>query len=188
MPDYFTGQIALFPYSYAPAGWAECLGQPVSNTQFSALYSLIGTTYGGDGKPYFNLPDLQGRAAVGPGTLAGGGTYAIGQKGGGEYAILTGATTPSHQHFLNATNAWGTANTPGGNILAQVAGGDLQGTSKGKIYSSGPQNAQFAISVSNVGGSDGQGGPGGTQPHNNMQPSVILRYCICLAGIKPNAS
>jgi microcystin-dependent protein len=188
MSAYFTGQIALFPYSYAPANWADCAGQPVPIGQYGALYSLIGTAYGGDGRQNFCLPDLQGRAAVGLGTLTGGGTYAIGQKDGLESVTLVDATMPSHQHLLTATNAWGSANTPKGNILAQVAGGDLQGPSVGNIYTSGQRNVQLvASSIKPMGGSDGQGGPGGTQGHNTMQPSVVLRYCICLAGIMPNA-
>jgi microcystin-dependent protein len=188
MPNnYFTGQIAQFPYSFAPAGWAECTGQIIPISQNPALFSLIGNAYGGNGTSNFGLPDLQGRAAVGLGPLPGGGTYGIGQKDGLEYVTLTDATMPGHQHFLTATNAQGTANTPKGNLLAQVSAGDLQGQYKGNIYSSGQPNQQLQY-ISPAGGSDGQGGPGQTQPHNNMQPSVILRYCICLAGIMPNAS
>ncbi|MBV8410465.1 MAG: tail fiber protein [Alphaproteobacteria bacterium] len=188
MPDnYFTGQIAQFPYSFAPAGWAECAGQTVPIGQYSDLFSLIGTAYGGDGQRNFGLPDLQGRAALGFGTLPGGGTYGIAQKDGSEYVALTDATMPFHQHLLTAINAQGTTNTPKGNILAQVSGGDLEAPSKGNIYSAGQPNVQLQY-LNPAGGSDGQGGPGPTQPHNNMQPSVVLRYCICLTGIMPNAS
>jgi microcystin-dependent protein len=178
----FIGQIALFPYTFAPVGWTECAGQIVAISQYSALFSLLGTAYGGNGTSTFGLPDLQGRAAVGPGTLTGGGTYAMGQKDGREAVALTDDTMPFHQHLLTATTQWGTGNTPGGNILAQVAGGDLQGPSQGMIYNPGQRNVQL---------STGSIVPATDVPprsHNNMQPSVSLRYCICLVGIMPHAS
>ncbi|MBV8407542.1 MAG: phage tail protein [Alphaproteobacteria bacterium] len=178
MSDPFTGQIRLFPYSFAPLNWADCAGQLVPVSQYPALFSLLGTTYGGDGTHNFALPDLQGRAALGQGTLAGGGTYALGQKQGAEYAAVTPDMMPPHSHALNASSAWGTSNTPKGGLLAQVAGGDLQGPSVGNIYKAGRPNVTLqSTTVAPV---------GGQQPHNNMQPSLALRYCICLQGIFPS--
>src|SRR5882672_6811300 len=137
MPEPFIGQIALFPYSFPPRGWADCAGQLMAIQQNKALFSLIGTTYGGDGKQYFGLPDLQGRAAVGPGTLTGGGTYALGQLAGVENVPVSQDMAGSHRHGLAATTSLGTSNDPAGGLLAQPAKGDLQGYARGKIYNPG---------------------------------------------------
>jgi microcystin-dependent protein len=177
MSDAFTGQIALFTYQFAPLNWMDCAGQPLPISQYSALFSLLGTTYGGDGTQRFNLPDLQGRAAIGQGALQGGGTYVLGQREGLEFTTLSPETMPPHTHALNASSAWGTINKPGGMVLAQVAGGDLQGPSVGNIYHAGQPNSMLqTIALAPVGRQQG---------HNNMQPSLGLRYCICVRGIFP---
>jgi microcystin-dependent protein len=177
MSDPFLGQITLFPYQFAPLNWADCDGRWLPISQNTALYSLIGNTYGGDGKTTFALPDLQGRAALGQGTLTGGHTYALGEKDGVELSYVSPDMMPPHTHALNASNLWGTDNSPKGNVLAQVAGGDLQNTNKGNIYNVGPPTTTLQTTT--------LAPVGGQQAHNNMQPSLALRYCICVVGILP---
>jgi microcystin-dependent protein len=178
----YLGQIALFPYSFAPYGWMDCAGQYVPISQMTALFGLIGTAYGGNGTTTFCLPDLQGRAAIGFGPLPGGKTYAIGQQDGAEYVTITDDTMPAHNHALAASTAQGTTNNPTGNILARVGAGPPQGETKGKIYNPGQVNVTLqGSSIVPAGGSGG----GAQQSHNNMQPSVVLRYCICVSGSMP---
>jgi microcystin-dependent protein len=180
MSEPFVGQITLYAFSFPPRNWADCAGQILPIQQYTALFSLLGTTYGGNGTTTFALPDLRGRAAVGIGEMAGGETYVLGEQVGAENAAVTPEMAPSHGHALAATSSWGTTNDPAGALLAQPAKGDLQGHAKGKIYNPGKPNAQLTTaSVVPA---------GGQQPHNNMQPSLALRYCIALDGLFPARS
>jgi microcystin-dependent protein len=179
MLDPFLGQIALFPYGYAPQGWADCAGQLLPINQYSQLYSLIGTTYGGNGRTTFGLPDFQGRASLGFGAPPGRQAYAIGQRGGMESVGLTEDTLPAHNHALFASGAQGTINKPGGSLLASPYTG-LSDPTTGSIYNPARPNEVMGDLVI---------GPAGTAPptpHDNMQPSLVLRYCIALIGILPS--
>ncbi len=180
MSSPFLGQITLFPYQFPPLGWADCQGQLLPISQNTALFSLLGTQFGGDGIRTFGLPDLQGRAAVGQGQLAGGQLYAIGEPGGAESVAISTATMAPHVHAAQAETALGTTNSPNGAVLATAAKGTLQGRDKGNIYNpGGPNTALTAASVAQAGG--------GT-PHNNVQPALVLRYCIALRGVFPSRS
>ena len=177
MSEPFLGQITLFPYSYPPAGWADCQGQLLPITQFTALFSLLGINYGGNGTTNFCLPDLQGRVAVGQGQSPGGSDYSLGEIDGAEIVTIDSTSMPSHSHSLNATQETGTVNTPGGNLLASVFFGDLSGGAHGDVYNPGAPNTTLVpATISSNGGS---------QPHNNIQPTLTLRYCIALKGVFP---
>jgi microcystin-dependent protein len=180
MSDPFLGQITLFPYNFAPLGWADCQGQLLPISQNTALFSLLGTQFGGNGTSNFALPDLQGRAAGGQGTLAGGGTYTMGEQAGAETVTITTATMAAHNHSLNATTTQGTTNAPAGALLATVALGNPRDSSKGKIYDPAQPNTSLVAASLQFAGNGA--------PHNNVQPSLVLRYCIALRGVFPARS
>jgi microcystin-dependent protein len=152
----FLGQILMVPYTFAPRGWANCEGQLLSIAQNTALFSLLGTTFGGDGQTTFALPDLRGRVPLHPGQGPGLSNRTLGESGGTESVTLTAAQIPQHAHTLPEVQVRGTG-TP---AIGAAAGGD-RGTA----------------STSEVGGS---------QPHNNMPPYLALRYVIALFGIYPS--
>lgn len=178
MAEPFLGQITLFPYNFAPKGWADCAGQLLPIQQNTALFSLLGTFYGGNGVTTFALPDLQGRLPMNYGTMAGGSTYAIGETAGTETVTLTQAEVPPHTHSLNATTSVGSTNLPAGAVMAQLAKGTLQGKDRGNIYNPAAPNAPLTAASVTLNG--------GQQPHNNIQPSLVLRYCIAVSGIFPS--
>ena len=178
MSEPFLGQITVFPYNFAPMGWADCAGQLLPISQYTALFSLLGTQYGGNGQTNFALPNLQGAVPVGQGPQPGGSTYVIGETGGAETVTLTTGSMPAHTHALNATTAPATVNLPSGQLLATALKGNPISGDKGDIYNAAPPDTgltpgsiQFA---------------GGSQPHNNTQPFLVLRYCIALTGIFPS--
>jgi microcystin-dependent protein len=170
MSEPFIGQITIFGGNFAPRGWAFCNGQLLSIAQYSAVFALLGTTYGGDGQTTFALPNLQGRVAIGFGNGPGLSPRALGQSGGEENHTLVVTEMPAHQHTfaVAASNEAATANRPGGNILAE-----------GTIYSA-PTAADATL-----GGVSAQT-VGGSQPHNNMQPYLAVNYIIALEGIFPS--
>lgn len=180
MSDPFLGQITVYPYSFPPAGWADCSGQLLPISQYAALFSLLGTQYGGNGTSNFALPDLQGRIPVGQGQLAGGSNYVMGETAGSENVTLGPPSMPSHSHGLSATTVKGTTNNPSGMILAEplVGGGHGGAADKGNIYNpAAPTTAMNGASI---------GLAGSSLPHNNVQPSLVLRYCIALRGVFPS--
>ncbi len=177
MSEPFIGQVTLFPYSFPPKGWADCAGQTLPISQNTALFSLLGINYGGNGTTTFNLPDLQGRVALGKGQLPGGEDYVQGDTGGVESVTIDNATMPAHGHALQATQDAGTVNTPAGNVLATVFVGDLSGGSQGNVYS--PQTPDSTLAPASITQA------GETQPHSNLQPTLVLRYCIAMSGIFP---
>jgi microcystin-dependent protein len=162
----FLGEIRIFPYNFAPRGWAFCNGQILSISQNTALFSLLGTTYGGNGQTTFALPDLRGRVPNSSGQGPGLSSYTLGQVGGTETVTLTQSEMPSHNHGVNSTNADATSARPGGNFPA--AGGG---------YNSASSNTMAPTMIGNAGGS---------QPHSNVQPYLTLNYCIALTGIYPS--
>lgn len=186
MADPFIGQIVLFGGNFAPRNWAFCDGQLVAISQNSALFSILGTTYGGDGRTTFGLPDLRGRVPIGPRQGPGLTFYREGQKGGAEDVTLTQAEMPSHSHATNvqttanmlAESRPGTASTPAGNMLA--AGTNIfrpNAVADDVTMDSAMLQVDTTVTVNNAGGS---------QSHNNMQPYLAVNYIIALFGIFPS--
>ncbi len=169
--DVFIGTIMLFGFDFAPRGWAKCDGQLLPVSQNSALFSLLGTTYGGDGRTTFALPDLRGRVPLGAGHGAGLSMHAIGSRGGVESMTLMQANMPSHTHMLRASGQPGNSGNPAGNLLANTGATDLEYSDAGPSVTM----SDSAISAS-----------GGNQPINNMQPHIAMNYCIALYGIFPS--
>ena len=166
MSEPFIGQIQIFPYNFAPRGWAFCQGQIMSIAQNTALFSLLGTTYGGDGRVNFALPDLRGQVPIHRGS-----GFTQGQKGGEQAHTVTISEMPTHTHVAQATSVTGTANAPTPSLMLAVS-------TPQSIY--GPPtnlDSMFPTAVSNVGGS---------QAHLNMQPFLVLSFCIALQGIFPS--
>jgi microcystin-dependent protein len=177
MSQPFVGQIALFPYNFAPRGWAFCAGQLLPISQNTALFSLLGTFYGGDGKATFALPDLQGRVPIGTGQGPGLSAYTLGEAAGVETVTLLSTENASHNHALNATTDSGTVVAASGNQLATAFTGSRTSSTTGLIYSSATPNTALAATAISF--------TGGSLPHNNIQPAQVLQYCIALQGVYP---
>src|ERR1700722_7603579 len=128
MSDPFIGQITVYPYNFPPNGWLDCAGQFLPIQQFAALFSLLGTTYGGNGTTNFGLPDLQGRIPVGQGQLPGGRDYVMGGIDGSETVTPATSNMPIHNHSLNATSGVGSTNDPTGAVLAKAQTGGGRGS------------------------------------------------------------
>jgi microcystin-dependent protein len=170
MSEPFLGQITLYPYSFAPYGWMDCAGQLLSIQQYAALFSLLGTNYGGNGTTNFGLPNLQGAVAVSQGQLPGGGDYVMGETGGADSVTITQSTLPSHRHNQAADSAAGKVNSPAGAVPA----GSHKAANRGLFYSTSAPNTQLTI---------GSVLPqGASLPHNNIQPTLAMRYCIAVSG------
>jgi microcystin-dependent protein len=173
MSEPYLGEIRMFGGNFAPIGWALCQGQLLPISENDALFTLIGTTYGGDGQSTFGLPDLQGRAPIHAGQGAGLSNYTPGEKGGAETVTLTVQQIPVHSHQLAASTGAGTTANPGANVLAAGPSGAL--------YVDGvtPTDALAGSALTPVGGS---------QPHENLMPYVAITYIICLNGLFPSQS
>ena len=171
MADPFVAEIRIFPFNFAPKGWAWCNGQLLPISQNTALFSLLGTTYGGDGKSNFALPDLKGRAPMHPGQGPGLSLHDLGETGGSETVTLLESEMPAHSHSLGAVGGFnGTNNDPTGQVPAKGDAGLLPYTPAGALLTMAPQ----AI-----------GPNGGDQPHNNMMPYLTYFFCIALQGVFP---
>ncbi len=160
----FLSEIKIMSFGFAPRGWAQCNGQLLQINQNQALFSLLGTTYGGDGRTTFALPNLQGRAAV-----HNGSGFLLGQAGGEQNHTLSVAEIPMHTHAAYGTASNADTADPVGNYLGAAQ----------NAY--GPATNPTAINPSTVGASGGSG-----QPHNNVQPCLPLNFCIALQGIYPS--
>jgi microcystin-dependent protein len=169
MADPFVAEIRIFPFNFAPKGWAWCDGQLLPLSQNTALFSLLGTTYGGDGKSTFALPDLEGRAPMHPGQGPGLSLHDLGETGGSETVSLLESEIPAHSHAFMASNGPANSRAVAGNALARVVGG-LAYAAPGAIV----QMAAEALAPA-----------GGDQPHNNLQPYLTLYFCIALQGVFP---
>lgn len=163
MAEPFLSEIRLFSFNFAPKGWALCNGQFLPINQNQGLFSLLGTTYGGNGQTTFALPDLRGRIP-----LHFGGGFNLGQNGGQETHTITISEMPAHTHFINAATADGSTDIPTGNFLGSYNNG---------YRASGSPTTLAPSSVTNTGGS---------QPHENRQPYLTLSFCIALQGIFPS--
>jgi microcystin-dependent protein len=173
MSDMFLSEIRMMSFGLVPSGWALCNGQLLPIAQNQALFSLLGTTYGGDGRVNFALPDLRGRVP----THTGGIGHFLGERGGEQSHTLSIAEIPQHTHTLNGSNTQGNSANPAfggvGNVLAQ---------DPGNAYAPGFNPGSAALnagSLANVGGS---------QAHENMQPYLTVNFCIALQGIFPSQS
>ena len=165
----FIGQIDIVPYNFAPVGWFMCQGQLLPITQYTALFSLVGTTYGGDGISTFALPDLRGRMAIGQGSGPGLAPYVMGQLGGEEQVTLTLGQLPIHSHAAMASSAAASALGPGGSEWA---------TTTTYLYSS---TATTLAPMNNT----AIGAVGGGQPHENRPPFLVMNFIIAFEGIFP---
>jgi microcystin-dependent protein len=176
--DPFLGEIKLFAGNFAPRTWAYCDGQLLAISQNSALFSILGTTYGGDGRTTFALPDLRGRAAIHPGTGPGLRTYQLGQRGGVERIQLTIANLPSHNHTATSTTSVNVGDTggesdPDGNFLGE---GDVYtGASAGNKLNDAAVTTATTIGMQ-----------GGQQSYSNLQPFLGVHYIIALQGVFPS--
>ncbi|MGH6853482.1 MAG: phage tail protein [Methylocella sp.] len=177
----FLGQIMLVGFNFAPTGWAMCNGQLLSISQNTALFSLLGTTYGGDGVQNFALPDLRGRVAVGMGQGPGLSNYVQGQATGSETVALTVNQMPAHSHLVGANAANATVASPRGADLAQSLEPSGRGTPV-NTYSTPPMTAPVTLDPATVQPS------GGSQPHSNIQPVLAMNYIIALQGVFPSRS
>src|SRR5688500_803558 len=163
MAEPFLSEIRIMSFVFAPKGWALCNGQLLPINQNQALFSLLGTTFGGDGRVNFALPDLRGRTPIHVGS-----GHTLGERGGEQAHTLTISEMPEHVHALNETSDNAAVDPPGGNLLA----------SGGNQYAGPPGNTTLVPStVTNVGGS---------QAHLNMQPFLTVSFCIALQGIFPS--
>jgi microcystin-dependent protein len=178
MSNPFVAEIRIFPFNFAPRGWAFCDGQLLPLSQNTALFSLLGTTYGGDGKSNFALPNLQGNAPMQQGQGPGLSDRFLGEQSGSETVTLLQSEIPAHPHSLNATTVKGTTASPSGAELASGQWNNNQGGSGGlQYYTTTAPSANmspFAIGVA-----------GGSLPHNNMMPYLTLNFCIALQGVFP---
>jgi microcystin-dependent protein len=171
MSDPFVAEIRLFPFSFAPKGWAFCTGQLLPLSQNTALFSLLGTYYGGDGRTTFGLPNLSGAVAVHTDQYSGNGGYYIGQSGGSDNVTLISTEMPSHSHTVSATGTAGRISVPGPSYALGPTG---RGTPP--VYAASA-SATMSASAATI--------AGGSFPHNNLMPYLVLNYCICLQGIYP---
>ncbi|MGQ2980997.1 MAG: phage tail protein [Polaromonas sp.] len=167
MSDPFLGELRLMSFGFAPKGWAQCNGQLLPINQNQALFALLGTTYGGDGRVNFALPDLRGRSPMHRGS-----EVALGQAAGQESVTLTGGQIPAHMHTLTGTADLANASVPGGALPAAKPRGGIN-----RYAPAGTDTVMGASSLASTGGS---------QPHANMQPYAVLNWVISMQGIFPS--
>jgi microcystin-dependent protein len=168
--DPFVAEIRIFGFNFAPRGWAFCDGQLLPISQNTALFSLVGTFYGGDGKSTFALPNLQGSAPMHHGQGPGLSLHDLGETGGSDTVALLESEIPSHSHALNASLEDGTTQSPAAVRLASGAGGIAGYAAPASLTALDPSALAPA---------------GGDGPHNNLQPYVVLNFCIALQGVFP---
>lgn len=174
MADPFVAEIRIFPFNFAPKGWAWCDGQLLPLSQNTALFSLLGTTYGGNGKSNFALPDLQGRSPMHPGQGPGLSLHDLGETGGSETVSLLESEIPAHSHTLKFGNATATSTMPI-SYSALAKSPQVNASVYTNLTSSLAKAAVLAPA-------------GGDQPHNNMQPYLTFYFCIAMQGVFPPRS
>jgi microcystin-dependent protein len=168
--DPFVAEIRIFPFNFAPKGWAWCDGQLLPLSQNTALFSLLGTTYGGDGKSTFALPDMQGNCPMHPGQGPGLSLHDLGETGGSETVTLLQSEIPAHVHALRAS-------LDNGDLAIPNSNRSLASSSQGVIYNTSAPNSAMAP--------EGLTPAGGDQPHNNMMPYLTFYFNIALQGVFP---
>lgn len=166
MDEPFLGEIRPFAFGFTPKGWASCDGQLLPIAQNAALFSLLGTMYGGDGRTTFALPDLRGRAGMHVSSV-----HTQGERAGQENVTLSTAQIPLHSHTVNCSNTIGNQTSPAGKFWAQDSDGNV-------VFSSTGGATMASAAIGNTGG----------QPHSNMQPYLVVNYCIAVQGIFPSRS
>lgn len=178
MSDPYLSMIEAFGFSFAPRGWALCAGQTLSITQNQALFSLLGTAYGGNGTTTFNLPDLRARIPIGFGQAPGLSPYSLGAAGGEETHRLSAGEVPSHSHVLNAINNGQSNGTdiPGSTVLLGSGYAIEAGNPVENIYSDAAPSIPMGDNVVS---------PTGGVPHENRMPFLTINFCIALTGIFP---
>ena len=169
MADPFVAEIRIFPFNFAPKGWAFCDGQILPLSQNTALFSLLGTTYGGDGKSNFALPDMQGNAPMHPGQGPGLSLHDLGETGGSETVSLLESEIPSHSHALSASKSDAIDTNANNELFAK-------GIGVGMYAPPSPLTTLADTTIAPA---------GGDQPHNNLQPYLTLNFCIALQGVYP---
>ncbi|HMN39839.1 MAG TPA: tail fiber protein [Phycisphaerales bacterium] len=169
----FLGQVKCFAFAFAPRGWAQCAGQLLPINQNQALFSLLGTTYGGNGTSNFALPDLRGRAPIHAGTGPGLTARTLGAAIGEASHALSAAEIPAHTHTVSATTLEGDSATPAGAFPTKSGAGDARFGTPGQAGA----GAMHAGAIASAGSS---------QAHQNMMPSLCMNYCIALQGIYPS--
>jgi microcystin-dependent protein len=176
MSTPFLSEIRIMSFNFAPKGWTMCNGQLLPINQNQALFSLLGTTYGGNGQTNFQLPDLRSRIPI-----SMGGGHTLGERAGAESVTINISSLPTHTHFVVASNAAATqgpaGRDPTNGTLAQAAAAPLPATAV-NIFGTGTPNVTFAGNI--------LGNTGGSQPHNNIEPYLALNFCIALQGIFPS--
>jgi len=169
MADPYLGEIRIFAFGFTPSHWLPCNGQALPIQQYAALFSILGTTYGGNGTTNFQLPNLQGNVAINWGNGAGLSPYVLGEVGGVAEVTLNQSTAGAHSHAV-AANATPNAYTAAGNFPASAP-------AEQNLYGPATDTAMYPQILTSAGSS---------QPHNNMQPYLVLQYCISIAGIFPS--
>jgi microcystin-dependent protein len=172
MADPFVAEIRIFPFNFAPQGWARCDGQLMPLSQNTALFSLLGTTYGGNGKSNFALPDLQGRAPMHPGQGPGLSLHDLGETGGSDTVTLLESEMPTHTHTVRAASPQDPANLQVGSPSRAFGA-----SASGLAY--GPANSLVPLAP------EALAPTGGDQPHNNLQPYLTFYFNIALQGVFP---
>lgn len=179
--DPYIGEIRAFGFNFAPSGWAICAGQLLPISQNTALFSLLGTQYGGDGRSNFALPNLQGNIPISQGQGPGLGVYSVGDRGGSAAVALLGQQVPSHTHTLPVAAANGKQPAPSPTMYLGATGSRGEGVN---VYATpaGQSSSSVQMLASAVGPA------GGAQPHNNLAPYLAVNYCIALQGVFPPRS
>ena len=169
MADPFVAEIRMFGFNFAPTGWAQCNGQLLPLSQNTALFSLLGTFYGGDGKSTFALPNLQGSVPVHQGQGQGLSQYFLGQQGGSEFITLLQSEMPIHSHGFEASEEVVNANNAGDNFFGA---GETRYAAPAALTPVGANSLGLSIA-------------GGSLPHNNLMPYLVVNFCIALQGVFP---
>jgi microcystin-dependent protein len=171
MSNPFVAEVRMFPFTFAPKGWAFCNGQLLPISQNTALFALLGTVYGGDGKSTFALPDVGGSVVLGPGRSTTGTNYYLGQQSGVPYVTLIQTEMPVHTHFIQGGNGPSDLNDPDTDRVLSKSTGALD------FKTSPAFNVQMAPQMIAP--------AGGSLPHNNLMPTLVLNFCIALQGVFP---
>ena len=175
--DPMVAEICIFPFNFAPRGWAMCDGQLLAISQNTAVFSLLGTNYGGNGTSTFGLPDLQGSVAIHTDQYSGGGQYFIGESGGAENVTLLQAEMPQHTHTVTAdgNHLHDTLTSPSGGYLVNASPNLTFSSGQGSPTIAGMNPAMIGVA-------------GSSTPHNNLMPYLTLNFCIALQGVFPARS
>jgi microcystin-dependent protein len=178
MSSPFVAEIRMFGFNFAPTGWAQCNGQLLPISQNTALFSLLGTYYGGDGKSTFALPNLQGSVPVNTGQGPGLQEWFLGQQQGSDTETLLTSEIPAHNHNMNARNLVGQTDTPSATAIPSngtwQSGNQIGVVQQYTTQAIDSQGSPLAITVT-----------GGDQPHNNLMPYLVVNFCIAMQGVFP---